>query len=466
MLLISYVFPPDATVGSRRWSKLAHFVVARGWGLDVITRLPPEDNAAGRAALDGLPAGVRVFGVPDAPLPFGRLERGAWRLYRRLRPHRGAPVAAPASGDAHPIHPMPTRPETVDRADIRWAPGSPRSYLRAFWVWREVLHLERWARRVAKQAPSIVEPGVHRVVVTSAPPHWTHDAGRRIAAALRVPFVMDMRDPWSLFEQLMERLASPLTFYFTRSREERGVNAASLVVANTEQARRALSAQYPYAASRIIAVMNGMDDDPVPRSAHGSKFIIVYAGTVYVHADLRNLFRAARRVITELSLAPDAFGIELIGEFDTPMGVPASAIARAEDIASYVSVTGFRPHAEVMQRLANAALLVTLPGFNALATIPAKVFECLRFDAWLLALADPGSATDLLLQGTEANVVRTSDVEGIAGVLRARVEAYVRCGVRPTRLATSGQFSRAHQAKILLDAIERVVGVGQGVHAS
>ena len=80
-------------------------------------------------------------------------------------------------------------------------------------------------------------------VVTSAPPHWTHDAGRRIAAALRVPFVMDMRDPWSLFEQLMERLASPLTFYFTRTREERGVKAASLVVANTEQARRALSAQ-------------------------------------------------------------------------------------------------------------------------------------------------------------------------------------------------------------------------------
>ena len=299
--------------------------------------------------------------------------------------------------------------------------------------------------------------GVHRAVVTSGPPHWTHLAGMRLAAWLRVPFVMDMRDPWSLFERLMEQLASPLTHYFTGSRERRAIEAAALVVANTEQARRALSAKYPQAASRIIAVTNGIDDDPLPPSSLGSKFIIGYAGTVYVHSDMRNLFRAARRVVTELSLTPEEFGIELIGDFDTPIGLPASAIAREENLSAYLTVGGFRPHAEAMERLAHAALLVTLPGFNAFTTIPAKVFECMRFNAWLLALSDPGSATDTLLEGTSADVVAASDVDGIAAALRRHVHAFLREGARPSSIAADERFKRAAQARILLDGIERVI---------
>jgi len=350
----------------------------------------------------------------------------------------------------------PRRAETVDRADVRWSFRSPRSYLRAFWVWREVTHFERWSRRAAAVGRAVARPGVHKAVVTSGPPHWTHAAGMRLATSLGVPFVMDMRDPWSLFERLMEQLASPLTHYYTATRERRAIEAASLVVANTEQARRALCAKYPHVASRIIAVTNGIDDDPLPPSCHGSKFLIAYAGTVYVHSDMRNLFRGARRAVTDLSLTPEQFGIELIGDFDTPSGLPASAIAREENLSAYLTVLPFRPHAEAMERLARAALLVTLPGFNAFTTIPAKVFECIRFDAWLLALADRGSAADTLLEGTSADVVPASDVDAIAAVLRRRVSAFLN-GERPTRIAADERFSRATQARILLDAIERVV---------
>jgi glycosyltransferase involved in cell wall biosynthesis len=268
---------------------------------------------------------------------------------------------------------------------------------------------------------------------------------------------MDMRDPWSLFERLMERLASPLAFHYTNSRERLNVEAAALVVANTEQARSALSAKYPHVATRIIAITNGVDDDPLPSPRESSKFIIAYAGTVYVFSDLRNVMRGARRVISELSLTSEQFGIELIGHFDTPNGVPASLIAREEDLSDYVRVDRFRPNAEVMERLAHASLLVTLPGSNPQTTIPAKVFECMRFNAWLLALSDRGSATDTLLEGTGADVVSTSDVDGIATAIRRRVLAFLRDGARPSPIAADERFTRATQARILLDAIDWVV---------
>jgi hypothetical protein len=454
LLLVSYVFPPDPTVGARRWAKLAHFVTARGWGLDVITRKPDGVSAAGSRALDKLPSGVRVYGVPAVPVRFAGIERAALRVLRGLRgdrpqPATASPTPAPAA--------LPQRAETVDREDVRWSWRTPRSFLRAFWVWRDVGHFERWSRNAADQGRSIGRRGVHRAVITSGPPHWTNLAGRKLAASLGVPFVMDMRDPWSLFESLMEQLASPATFYYTGNREARSIKSASLVVANTEQARHALSAKYPHAASRIIAVTNGIDDDPIPPPRHTGKFVISYAGTVYVHADLRTLLRAARRVVDDLQLEPGEFGIELMGHFDTPSGPAASAMAAEEGMSAFVTVCGLLSHAEVMERLAHASLLVTLPGFNALTTIPAKVFECMRFDSWLLALSEPGSATDSLLQGTAADVVSAKNIDGIADAIRRHANAYLREGVRPRPIAADERFTRAAQARILLDAIERVI---------
>src|SRR5262249_10867886 len=159
---------------------------------------------AGQRALDDLPAGVRVFVVPAAPLPFARLERAALRFYRRLRPHRA--VRATSVSQSAPTTPI-LRAETVERANVRWSFRSPRTVLRAFWVWREVAQLERWSRAAFAEGRSVARRGVHRAVVTSGPPHWTHVAGKRLAAVIGVPYVMDMRDPWSLFERLMEQLA-------------------------------------------------------------------------------------------------------------------------------------------------------------------------------------------------------------------------------------------------------------------
>jgi glycosyltransferase involved in cell wall biosynthesis len=454
LLLVSYVFPPDPTVGARRWSKLANFLADRGWGLDVITRAPDRLTPAGTLSLEALPSGVRVYGVPAVPLPLARVENVALRLYRGLRRRRS--TAQTALNPALTVD-RPRRPETVARVDVRWSFRSPRSYLRAFWVWREVAQLERWSRKAATAGQRIAQSGVHQAVITSGPPHWTHLAGRSLARHLGVPFVMDMRDPWSLFESLMEQLASPLTYHYTQSRERQSIEAASLVIANTEQARHALSAKYPRQSSRIITVTNGIDDDVIPPPRRTEKFIISYAGTVYVLADLRNLMRAARRVVEDLQLTPDEFGIELIGHFDVPNGAPASLIASEERLSKYVTVVGVLPHADVMDRLAYASLLVTLPGFNAFTTIPAKVFECMRFNAWLLALSEPGSATDTLLRGTDADVVSSTDLDGIAAAVRDHVVAYLRQGIRPNPIAADSRFTRAAQSQILLDAVERVI---------
>jgi hypothetical protein len=108
-----------------------------------------------------------------------------------------------------------------------------------------------------------------------------------------------------------------------------------------------------------------------------------------------------------------------------------------------------------MEFLAGATMLLVMSGTNRSA-IPAKVFECVRFDAWLLALSAPGSATALALAGTEADVVAPDQVDELTAVLRRRYEQYAG-GVRPPRIDSRGQFSRRGQASKLFAAIEQRV---------
>jgi glycosyltransferase involved in cell wall biosynthesis len=308
----------------------------------------------------------------------------------------------------------------------------------------------------------LIEPGIHEAVITSGPPHMAHEAGRLAARETGLPFVMDMRDPWTLVERLIEDVASPVWLRFASRYERRAVGQASLVVTNTEPFRRAMCRVYPEAADRVITVMNGCDEGPVPPSRHGPRFTLVYAGTIYLDRDPRILFRAAARLIAELTLTPADFGIHVLGYIDRGT-VPISQIASEEGLDGFVTIESQRPHRETLELLAQATMLVSLPQDSDLA-IPAKIFEYLRFDAWVLVLATRDSAPGLLFEYSGADVVAPNDLERMVAVLRERFLQY-RQGTRPTRIARDGRFSRRGQAGILLDAITKCTTRDQALSA-
>jgi hypothetical protein len=159
-------------------------------------------------------------------------------------------------------------------------------------------------------------------------------------------------------------------------------------------------------------------------------------------------------VVDELALTPQAIGVEFIGHVDRYGAVPVSEIAREEGLADFVSIQPPRPHRAALEFLARATVLLSLPQDNDLA-IPAKIFEYVRFDAWVLVMATPQSATGLLLRDSGADVVAPDDLEELVRTLRRRFLQHRR-GVRPNRVAVDARFSRRAQAELLLDAIERL----------
>jgi hypothetical protein len=267
---------------------------------------------------------------------------------------------------------------------------------------------------------------------------------------------MDLRDPWSQVQRLPEAIASPVWWAFARRDERRAIARASLIVGNSEPLRDALRRAYPAVGERIVTVTNGFDDDPLPAARPGRRFTIAYAGAIYLDRDPRPLFRAVAQVVRDTGVGSDALAIELMGSVDSFEGRSLEAIADEEGVRPYLHLRPLAPRSEALEFLSRAHMLVILPQDSDLA-IPAKVFDYVRYPAWILALVGSGSATGRLLRGTGADVLAPDDPDAIAAVIRARLRQH-QAGDRPGPLMGLSRLARRTQATVLFDAIERVTG--------
>ncbi|MCH8083930.1 MAG: glycosyltransferase [Myxococcales bacterium] len=453
VLLIAYHFPPGQAAGALRWQKFVTHGAERGWAFDVITLDPASLDSADPSRLDQLPAGTRVFAIGSPRLLIERLGRAIWRVYRSVRP-LGQPDDQEASEeDVTQKH----NSDSFHRDHVTFQPTVIRSWMRANNAWIEYARTRSWAHRAAALGRRLVAQGAHCVVVSSGPPHMAHEGARRLSQASGLPLVIDLRDPWSLYERLPRRLASPLWYRFAARYERLAVRQAALIVMNTESGRRAMASRYPDQNDRIIIVANGFDDDEaMPTSERDGRFLIAFAGSVYLDRSPKQLFEAAGRVVRELGLSPADFGIELMGHHITGADErPIRAMAKRAGLEPFLRLHPPGTRQQAAEFLARAVMLVSLPQDSHLA-IPSKIFEYMRYDAWLLAIAERDSATELLLRETEADVVSPDDVEGLTEVLRIRYAEH-RTGRRPLPIARSEpRFGRSAQAELLFDALEQI----------
>jgi glycosyltransferase involved in cell wall biosynthesis len=325
---------------------------------------------------------------------------------------------------------------------------------RAFRSHMHFLLADTFARRASVVGAALARTNRYAATVSSGPPHAAHDAAMRIGEDCQLPFVMDMRDPWSDEIAMPEDLRSDTWRKAARTHETRCVSSARLVVVTSESHRALQLAKYPSLNGRVLTVMNGADPDPLPAPRPRKRFVIAFAGMIYLGRNPRTLFRAAARVVKETGASPDELSVEFMGD-DACEGVPLARIAADEGLTDHFAAHGFHPRSEVLEFLAGASLLVSLP-LRTSMTLPAKLFEYTRFDAWLLALAERGSATEKLLADTDADVVPPDDVDGIARVIASRFAEF-RAGVRPSALNRDGRFDRTTQSRHLFNALDDVL---------
>ena len=448
LLLVSYHFPPDDAVGGLRWEQMSRFFVADGWAVDVIVRDVAKLQSSDMRRLQQLSPGVRIYSATETDPLLARMESGMLRVARSLRARPRAASARAGAGldgnrnDAAPVAGAPSRKKN------RWLVHAHAAVVR---VERE----KAWGRSAIAIGVALARANRYDVVVSSGPPHMVHDTARTLALRCGLPLVMDLRDPWSAFELEHGDSTSRVWFAMARHYERRAVRTAHLVAMNTDLARDEMRRLHPDAAARIVTVGNGSDDDPIPSVDATDRFVVRFAGSIYLDRDPGPFFRAAATVARRLKLTPPQFGAEFIGQVHMFNGQSVREMAEREGFGDFLTLEGARPRDDALRFLAAATMLLNLPQATH-QCVPAKMFEYVRFNAWLLALAEPHSATAQMLSGTTADVVAPGDVDGMANVIERRYLQFA-AGERPTAIGSDGRFDRRRQAEILLEHLSTIV---------
>ena len=445
LLLVSHSFPPDASIGALRWQKLASAAFARDWGIDVIMMDPAESALREDSRLRELPAGTQLYGVATRELLLERWLRSAIRLRNQIRDMRALSTATGRSA----LRSVSSQVEPGTGSIRSGLTALKRTYLaRMFFN-----HWSDWADRSARLGVSLARAQGYRVVVSSGPPHMAHVSAQRIARATGAPHVLDLRDPWFSDDAEPEEMRSALWRERTMMLERAAVSEAALVVVNTESCRVMMAARYPAYVKRFLTVMNGADADVRPDGALDARFTIAHAGSLYSGRDPRNLFRGVAGAIRELGVKPQQLSVRFMGDASYN-GVSLVTLAHEIGIADFFESLPMRPRSEALAMLRAAAMVVVLPQQHV-HSIPGKVFEYVQLQAWLLALTMPGTATELLLRDSGADVVHPDDVVGMTRVIVRRYRD-TRAGARPVPINADGRFDRARQAALLLDALDRL----------
>jgi hypothetical protein len=440
ILLISYHAPPSNEVGALRWAGMAPHLAARGWGVDILALDPAALRSRNVALLGALPPGTRLFGIPDELPAFDRVVDRVVDLRRRVRAGLKVSVPPPAGAEL--------------ASDSTRRPLTRRSVVNAFHAWREYAVGARWARRAAEAGRRIFVPGVHRWVASTAPPQMSHEGGRLLSVWTGLPFLADFRDPWRFSEWVS---LGPAWLRLAERYEVPVVAQTTLTVVNVEPVRRIMQQAYPNA--RVVTITNGVDEAPIPAPPSGRRFIIGYPGGIYLGRDPAPVFEAVGMMVRELGLRPEQLGLEFMGFFEPHVEARLGQLAAAHGIEPFVAVHPGRPRPEALQFMTTCAVLVALQQGSDLA-IPAKLFEYMRYPAWLLVVAGRDSATAQLLAGTTALVHDPADTAGIQAALTARFHEF-QSGGRAAPLGNEERFTRRFQASLLLEAMEPSVA-GRG----
>ncbi len=254
-----------------------------------------------------------------------------------------------------------------------------------------------WARRARAVAAARVARGGITALCSSSPPESVHLAARDVAAATRLPWVADFRDPW-----VPLAFRTPPTAWH-RSRQEAMersvVEGADRVMAASSIHADALRARLGGRAARVVHLPNGFEpaaaEDPIEDDG---RFLLVFTGTMAQMPDTEILLEAVHDLLARHAEARRRVRVELVGPYE--QGYQDRAVALG--LTGIVRFSGPRPHAEArrLQRRADLLMLWNPRGAGYRTMVPGKLYEYFEARRPVIALlGEQDEATALVRRG-------------------------------------------------------------------
>jgi glycosyltransferase involved in cell wall biosynthesis len=286
-----------------------------------------------------------------------------------------------------------------------------------------------------------------------------------IASALHrktgIPWVADFRDPMAQVDY-----PADLRTRQTYQRIEADAAArARYCVFTTPGAARIYQQRYPAAASRMVVLENGYDEEsfasaaPQPHAASGAAvggrpLVMLHSGIVYPsERDPTQLLVALGRLLKEGTLSPTDLRIRFRASVHDDL---LKKLALARGAQDFIELCPAIPYREALAEMMTVDALLVMQASNCNAQIPAKIYEYLRAGKPIFGLTDPeGDTAGVLRQAGLNDVARLDSADEIAVLLPALVRDWRQGKAVLPQMLPVQQASRRGRSQALVALLEQ-----------
>jgi len=191
-----------------------------------------------------------------------------------------------------------------------------------------------------------------------------------VARRTGVPYVIDLRDPWTTDLQNISDDPNPIRKWIATVGEPRVLRGASRVTTVTDQLQSDYQSRYPDLADRIDVIFNGFDSDDyadaAPEAFPDDTTTIVYPGSWYGREHASSTINALAAVAEQINLHVVHYG---------HLNDEIMALINAKGLSPRFDARGYASRSQVASTIKGADIgLVISRGSNALST---KLFDYL-----------------------------------------------------------------------------------------
>lgn len=466
VLVLTYRWPPQGGVSVQRVTKFVKYLARRGWRPVVHTVTNPYAPVKDQGLERDVPPGVTVYRTPT--IEWEGVESQIAGFAKRLRGGAAKSGGANGGGEARDDE---AEVATVGRTE-REARVKRHGQLGAVgnFVWSRLMVPDPqivWAGAAYLRSLSIARRECPDVIFSTSPPNSVNVLAAALARKLGVPWIADMRDPWTDGPRRKQWYpGNPGRKAREAAWEKEIFTRASTVVVTTEATRRDFLNKYPWCPPEKVAVItNGFDPEDFAHVTREPKFLepgllhFTVTGTVETLFDLMPFLTALRDLVHARPDARAILRVNFVGAKRQPLY--DDFVAR-ENLGDVIRFHPFKPHSESVQYVADSTVLMLfqVPREDSGAIkIQGKMCEYLYTRKPILALTIPGETASILERARLGHVVDPRDTDAIRRTLEGLVDDF-RAGrlvVQPDE-ATIDEFDRAKQseklARLLAQATE------------
>lgn len=253
-----------------------------------------------------------------------------------------------------------------------------------------------WNKHALKQADHLLQDNNYKAIITTSPPHSTQLIGLKLKQKYTLPWIADLRDPWTniyYYDQLYHTaLAKRLDERYERQVLE---HADAIIVTSEDTKRLFLNKPASVDANKIFVIPNGYDEEDFKGQSEPPKdtFLITYTGTI---AESYNIDVFLKVLAYLVSVNSDInYKLRFVGKVSD--GVLQRI--RKAGLELITEVIPFVPHQESIHYLQQSTmLLMAIPDVaKNQCILPGKLFEYLASNKPIVCIGPVHSDADRII---------------------------------------------------------------------